>query len=142
MKLPALGGAATAWALALGCVLVAALPGRDVPAANLDPSCRECGVITSIRELQTERAAASTVTERMPPVGPVFGFTFGGDAPVKPFVGAVGNQEMRNRLTEISYEIIVRYNDGRFGVVDTRYGADLRVGDRVKVVRNEIQLDV
>jgi hypothetical protein len=49
---------------------------------------------------------------------------------------------MRNRLTQISYEIIVRYNDGRFGVIDTRYGADLRVGDRVKVVRNEIQLDV
>jgi hypothetical protein len=142
MKTPALRWASATWALALGCVLVAMLGGADAPAANLDPSCKECGVITSIRELQTERAAASTVTERMPPVGPVFGFTFGGDAPVKPFVGAVGNQEMRSRLTEISYEIIVRYNDGRFGVVDTRYGADLRVGDRVKVVRNEIQLDV
>jgi len=111
-------------------------------AANRDPSCRECGVITSIQERQSERAAASTLTEQLPPVGPVFGFTFGGDAPVKGFVGAVGNEEMRNRLTEISYEVIVKYNDGRYGVVDTRYGADLRVGDPVKVVRNQIELDI
>ena len=111
-------------------------------AAQGDPSCRECGVITSIRELQQERASASTVTERLPPVGPVFGFTFGGDAPVKGFVGAVGDQEMRNRLTEISYEVIVRYNDGRYGLVETRYGADLRIGDPVKVIRNQIELDI
>jgi hypothetical protein len=107
--------------------------GRDV-------SCRECGVITSIRELQQERADARTITQRLPPVGPVFGFTFG-DGPTKGFVGAIGNQEMRDRLTEISYEVIVRYNDGRYGVVETRYGADLRVGDRVKVDRNKIDLD-
>ncbi|HEX4984784.1 MAG TPA: hypothetical protein VFV71_01805 [Burkholderiales bacterium] len=111
-------------------------------AAQTDPNCRECGVITSIREIQQERAAASTVTEGLPPVGPVFGFTFGGDKPAKGFVGAVGSAEMRNRLTEISYEVIVRYNDGRYGLVDTRYGADLRVGDRVKVVRNQIELDL
>src|SRR4051812_21737873 len=51
--------------------------------------CRSCGVIASIRELQQDRASASTLTQRLPPVGPVFGFTFGGDAPVKGFVGAV-----------------------------------------------------
>jgi outer membrane lipoprotein SlyB len=115
---------------------------QDPPSTGRDPSCRECGVITSVRELQQERAAASTVTERLPPVGPVFGFTFGGDAPVKGFVGAVGNQEMRDRLTEISYEVTVRYNDGRYGMVETRYGADLRVGDPVKVDRNKIELDL
>jgi len=74
-------------------------------------------------------------------VGPVFGFTFGGDAPVKGFVGAVGNKEMRDRLNEISYEVTVRYNDGRYGVLETRDGADLRVGDRVKVIDNKIDLD-
>ena len=50
-------------------------------------------------------------------------------------------REMRDRLTEISYEVMVRYNDGRYGVVETRYGADLRVGDRVKVIQNKIELD-
>jgi hypothetical protein len=114
---------------------------QDPPATGGKESCRECGVITSIRERQQERAAASTITEGLPPVGPVFGFTFGGDAPVKGFVGAVGNKEMRDRLTEISYEVIVRYNDGRYGVLETRYGADLRVGDRVKVIQNKIELD-
>lgn len=131
--------------LSLACVLGAAghlVAQQDPSGPPRDPSCRECGVITSVRELQQERASASTVTQRLPPVGPVFGFTFGGDAPVKGFVGAVGNQEMRDRLTEISYEVTVRYNDGRYGLVDTRYGADLRVGDRVKVDRNNIELDL
>ena len=48
---------------------------------------------------------------------------------------------MRDRLTEISYEVTVRYNYGRYGVLETRYGADLRVGDCVKVIRNKIELD-
>lgn len=129
--------------LALACALGTAgyLAAQQNPAPR-DPSCRQCGIVTSIREVQQERAAASTVTQRLPPVGPVFGFTFGGDAPVKGFVGAVGNQEMRDRLTEISYEVGVHYNDGRDGFVETRYGADLRVGDPVKVDRNKIELDL
>ena len=130
---------------ALACALVTAGhlgAQQDSPAKDRnDPSCRECGVITSIRELQKERAQASTVTEGLPTVGPVFGFTFGGDAPAKGYVGAVGNEEMRARLTEITYEVIVRYNDGRYGVIETRDGVDLRIGDRVKVDRNKIDLD-
>jgi len=127
---------AFAWALGTAGYLDAQ---QDAPAS--DGKCRECGVITSIRERQQERADARTITQGLPPVGPVFGFTFGGDAPVKGFVGAVGNKEMRDRLNEISYEVTVRYNDGRYGVLETRDGADLRVGDRVKVIDNKIDLD-
>lgn len=105
--------------------------------------CRECGVVTSIRELQREREAARTVTERLPPVGPVFSFSFGGDAPDKHvFVGAVGDREMRDSLIEISYEVTVRFDDGRYRVLETRDGVDLRVGDAVKVVNNKIELNV
>ncbi len=83
------------------------------------------------------------LTEDLPPVGPVFGFTFGGDAPTRHFfVGAVGSQEMRDSLLEISYEVTVRFNDGRYGVVETRDGVDLRVGDPVKVINNKIELNV
>jgi hypothetical protein len=122
--------------------LVLALLCGGGTAADRDPSCKECGVVTSVREIQTERASAATITESLPPVGPVFGFTFGGDQPTRAFVGAVGDEQMRQRLTEISYEVIVRYNDGRYGVVETRYGADLRIGDPVKVIQNQIQLDI
>jgi len=105
--------------------------------------CRECGVVTGIRELQHERESARTITGRLPPVGPVFGFTFGGDAPKNNFfVGAVGSKEMRDRLVEISYEVTVRFNDGREAVVETRNGVDLRVGDPVKVINNKIELNV
>jgi len=105
--------------------------------------CRECGVVTGIRELQHERESARTITGRLPPVGPVFGFTFGGDAPKNNFfVGAVGSKEMRDRLVEISYEVTVRFNDGREAVVETRDGVDLRVGDPVKVINNKIELNV
>lgn len=111
-------------------------------AANDGSSCKECGVITSIREMQHERASTATIAESLPPVGPVFGFTFGGDKPVKGFVGAVGSEQMRKQFTEISYEVIVRYEDGRYGLVETRYGADLRVGDPVKVTNNKIELNI
>ena len=121
--------------------------GQQEPAANsagtAQSQCRECGVISSIRELQREREAARTVAERLPPVGPVFSFSFGAEAPSKPFfVGAVGNQEMRDSLVEISYEVTVRFNDGRYGLVETRNGVDLRVGDPVKVVNNKIELNI
>ncbi|HKQ23599.1 MAG TPA: hypothetical protein VJT81_04050 [Burkholderiales bacterium] len=121
--------------------------GQQEPGSNsagtAASQCRECGVISSIRELQREREAARTLTEGLPPVGPMFSFSFGGEAPAKHvFVGAVGNREMRDSLVEISYEVTVRFNDGRYGVVETRNGADLRVGDPVKVVNNKIELNV
>jgi hypothetical protein len=122
-------------------VVVCACAATSAMPRETSASCYECGVINSVRELQQERAEARNL-ERLPPVGPVFGFTFGDNGPAKGFVGAIGNQEMRQRLTEISYEVIVRFNDGRYGVVETRDGADLRVGDPVKVVRNQIQLDI
>jgi len=115
----------------------------SVAAGTGSSQCRECGVVTGIRELQHERESARTLTERLPPVGPVFSFSFGGGAPTKqPFVGAVGSQEMRDSLLEISYEVTVRFNDGRYGVVETRDGVDLRVGDPVKVINNKIELNV
>ena len=132
--------------LFLVCILgmtgyICAQPAPGSVAGN--KQCHECGVITGIRELQRERESARTLTERLPPVGPVFIFSFGGDAPDKHFfVGAVGNQEMRDRLVEISYEVTVRFNDGRYGVVETRDGVDLRIGDPVKVVKNRIELNV
>ncbi len=115
----------------------------SVAAAAGSSECRECGVVTGIREVQRERESARTLNERLPPVGPVFSFSFGGDAPKNNvFVGAVGNQEMRDRLIEISYEVTVRFSDGRYGLVETRDGADLRVGDPVKVINNKIELNV
>ncbi len=113
------------------------------PGGTGTSQCRECGVIAGIRELQREREAARTLAERLPPVGPVFSFSFGGDAPARHFfVGAVGSQEMRDSLIDISYEVTVRFNDGRYGVVETRDGVDLRVGDPVKVIRNKIELNI
>ncbi len=49
---------------------------------------------------------------------------------------------MRDSLVEISYEVTVRFNDGRNRVLETRDGVDLRVGDPVKVVNNKIELNV
>lgn len=135
-------------AFSLACALLAtgrlcAQPEPGGGAGAGAAQCRECGVVTGIRELQREREAARTITGRLPPVGPVFGFTFGGDAPKNNFfVGAVGSQEMRDRLVEISYEVTVRFNDGREAVVETRNGVDLRVGDPIKVVHNKIELNI
>ena len=127
---------------ATACVCAQQEPGPGASGTGKS-QCRECGVVAGIRELQREREAARTLAERLPPVGPVFSFSFGGDAQGKHFfVGAVGNQEMRDSLVEISYEVTVRFNDGRYRVLETRDGVDLRVGDPVKVVNNKIELNV
>ena len=49
---------------------------------------------------------------------------------------------MRDSLIDISYEVTVRFNDGRYGAVETRDGVDLRVDDPVKVIRNKIELNI
>jgi uncharacterized OB-fold protein len=46
---------------------------------------------------------------------------------------------MQQRLIEISYEITVRFDDGRFGLIEQEDPDDLRAGDRVKVVKGRVE---
>jgi hypothetical protein len=129
-----------------------AAPAR-APAAASKGECATCGVIRSIRAVERERKTSREVPAYMtsdqylntrrysePRVGPVFGLTFGPGQETKTFVGAAGSEAMRQRILEIGYEIVVRYDDGRFGLIEQEDPGSLRVGDRVRVVDNRVEL--
>ncbi len=126
--------------------------GQPKPQATVTATCRDCGVVRSIREIRTERKAARSDTyvasqqylqsrpfDQQPLVGPAISFSWGGGSQTQPRIGAVGSPEMQQRLIEISYEITVRFDDGRFGLIEQEDPDDLRVGDRVKVVKGRVE---
>jgi hypothetical protein len=130
-----------------------AAPARAPAAANVKGECTNCGVIRSLRAVERERKTSRDVPTYMtseqyldtrrysePRVGPVFGLTFGPGQETRSFVGAAGNETMRQRILEIGYEIVVRYDDGRFGLIEQDDPGALRVGDRVRVVDNRVEL--
>ena len=125
-------------------------PSAPKPAAA-PRECRDCGTVRSIRALERQRPMTREVPTYMtsdqylsnreysePMVGPVFGISFGKGQETKSFVGAAGNETMRQRILEIYYEVTVRFDDARFGLFEQEESAGLRVGDRVKVVDNKV----
>ena len=55
------------------------------------------------------------------------------------FAGSVGNREWQNRINNTRYEFTVRMDDGDFHLVQKNGVSDLRVGDRVRVDRGQIE---
>ncbi len=114
-------------------------------------TCRDCGVVRSIREIRTERKRPSNTYinspeyqqarpfDQQPLVGPAISFSWGGGSQTQARVGAVGSPEMQQRFIEISYEITVRFDDGRYGLIEQPDADNLLVGDRVKVVKGLVQ---
>jgi hypothetical protein len=116
--------------------------------------CVDCGVVRRIRSVERERAAPrgdvpsymtsdqyrSTRRYSEPLVGPVFGMTFGPGQETRTFVGAAGDSTMRNRTLEIVYDVSVRFDDGRYGVVQVSDASAYRAGDRVRVIDNRLEL--
>jgi len=65
--------------------------------------------------------------------------SWGGNAQTEARVGAVGSPEMQQRFIELSYEITVRFDDGRYGLIEQADPGDLRVGDRVRLVKGRLE---
>lgn len=114
-------------------------------------TCRDCGVVRSIREVRTERTRSrpdiyttspqylDTRPNDPPRIGPVFTLSWGKGEKPSPHVGAVGSAEMQQRYTEVTYEFIVRFDDGRFGLIEQDTTGDLQAGDRVQVVDKRVE---
>jgi len=144
----ALAGAAVVFAQALkipdfrrGAPTVAPGPRPGEP-------CDNCGVIRSIREVQSERPVRAPKSVQNDPidqgsmasqvrVGAVVALPLGSG---NPFVGGVGTPEMRERFTETTYEIIIRFDNGNFTTVQRSDGASFSVGDRVRVRGIQLEL--
>ncbi|HZP87243.1 MAG TPA: hypothetical protein VFB54_10520 [Burkholderiales bacterium] len=128
------------------------VPPAAIPPAMPHP-CPQCGVIKSIRSVDRDRADRRAIpnywaseqylsTRRYsePTVGPIVGFTFGPGRETKTFVGAAGPNTMRQSELQIVYEITVRFDDGRLGLIEQDSIARLHVGDRIRLVNNHVEL--
>jgi len=113
-----------------------------------DPGpCDDCGVIRSISEINRRRDTAQPVTTLSNStagtrvVGAVIVVPFGGSsAATTPFVGGVGTPEMQQRFGEISYQVVVRMDDGTTRVLERRDGGRYSIGDRVRLAEGQLEL--
>ena len=128
-------------------------PARPVQEKAVEDDCTDCAVVRSIRQVQRERATGDVpgymtspqyLDQRRysePTVGPVVGFSFGpGSEGNRPFVGAAGSSTMRNRVLNVFYEVVLRYDDERLRQLEVTEIGDVRVGDRVRVVDNRLEV--
>ena len=111
-------------------------------------SCRVCGEIRSIREVQTEAPVAvapnpAQTTASNPNswavVGAAVYLPTGTGTNQAPQLGAVGTPEMVERFGSNTYEITVRMDTGENQVVRRRDGAYFRVGDRVVLSEGRLE---
>jgi len=111
-------------------------------------SCRMCGEIRSIREVQTEAPVAvapnpAQTTASNPNswavVGAAVYMPTGTGANQGPHLGAVGTPEMVERFGSNTYEITVRMDTGENQVLRRRDGAFFRVGERVVLSEGRLE---
>ena len=127
-------------------------PDQPKPPARVTATCRDCGVVRSIKEIRTERRSPLSDTyvaspqylqsrpfDQEPLIGPAISFSWGAKTGPETRVGAVGSAEMQQRLIELSYEITVQFDDGRYGLIEQADPDDLRAGDRVRVVKGRAE---
>jgi outer membrane lipoprotein SlyB len=118
------------------------------PAATLVPDsdisvvmrCKDCGIINSIREIQQPRQGTPPGVASGSPVGLVLYIPLGrGASETGSYAGPVGSREWQQRTIITHYEFTVRMDDGDFRLVYKDGTSDLRLGDRVRLSRGQIE---
>ena len=120
------------------------------PETNVAGKCTDCGVLRSIREIRTERQLKRpdiyvtspqylATREEPPRIGPVISFSWGNRADQSTTqIGAVGSPQMQQRFIDISYELTVKFDDGRYALIEQDDVGSLGIGDRVRVVDKRV----
>jgi hypothetical protein len=113
--------------------------------------CRNCGVVRSIREIRNQRQFSrpdiyvtspqylDTRPQDPPQIGPVISFSWGAGETPQTKIGAIGSPSMQQRFVELSYEVGVRFEDGRFGLIEQDDIGDISMGDRVQVIDRRVE---
>jgi len=121
------------------------------PLAGVTTNCLDCGVVRAIREVRTEREAPrpdvyvsspqyrDTMPAELPRIGPAISMTWGAGERTRTQIGAFGTPEMKHRYIDVTYEVSVRFDDGRFGLIEQDEVGDLREGDRVIVLKRKVE---
>jgi hypothetical protein len=122
----------------------------DVAQFRAGESCDNCGVIRSIREVQTRRPVPVPPSIQSGPsdrsslsspvyVGAVIALPLG-EGSGRSYVGGVGTPEMQERFSESTYEIAIKLESGSETILQRRDGAAYRVGDSVRVQGGQLSL--
>jgi outer membrane lipoprotein SlyB len=128
-------------ALLLAASIATAATGQtppQAPSSVLKPkaaTCAECGVVRSVKRI--EAATRPTAQERESTAGFVASVPLGGG---KSSVGSVTDVRREATPPVVSYEIVVRLDDGRFQVVTQADAGSLREGDKVRIDRGKVVL--
>jgi len=121
------------------------------PLTGVTTNCLDCGVVRAIREIRTEREAPrpdvyvsspqyrDTMPAELPRIGPAISMTWGAGERTRTQIGAFGTPEMKHRYIDLTYEVSVRFDDGRFGLIEQDDVGDLREGDRVIVLKRKVE---
>ena len=129
--------------LGLSLLLLAPIAESHEYQERADPSvklpCPECGVIYEIREVRRERSPAQSQSQRTAPVGPIIRFSPGDRADPGPHIDVFGSRSMREQLIDRYYEVIVRFDDGRWSRIEVSDSTGLKAGDRIHVHQNRIE---
>ncbi len=120
-----------------------ARPARTVTAAAV---CPDCGIVESVREVQTQGNASGVGAVGGAVVGGVVGNQVGGGRgrDAMTVLGAVGgalagNQIEKNMKSTKSYAITVRLEDGTTRVLHEASLPTWRPGDKVRIVDGRLQ---
>ena len=104
----------------------------DAPAAA---SCPECGVVRSVK--RKESTSPITADERKSTAGFVASVPLGGG---KPTVGSSSDVRSELKPPVVTFEIVVRLDNGNFQVVTQSDAENLREGDKVRIDRGRVVL--
>ena len=114
--------------------------------ARVSTRCGECGVVESVREINTKGEGSGLGAVGGAVVGGVLGHQVGGGRgqDIATVVGALGGAVAGNEIEKRvkagkSYEITVRFDDGSSRVISEASSTSWRTGDRVKVINGVIQ---
>ena len=125
---------------ALSCCAAAQVP--LAPAASppqsdvlVKKTCAECGEVRSVRRLQREQRPPANTPES--PSGLVASIPLDGS---KPIVGSSTRADRRREPPLVTYEVIVRMDDGRVRIIiQDDEPVDVKMGDRVQIEENKIR---
>jgi hypothetical protein len=112
----------------------------DVPPQPTEGvSCEQCGVIYDIKTITTETDRGGTQEQDEPPVGPFIKIPLTSNPNSQAEIGAYGNKEWRKQHEDTTYQVIVRFDDGRYTMIEAADASGLRLGQRVRVHQNRIE---
>jgi outer membrane lipoprotein SlyB len=121
-------------------------PAQVASNTSAKAKCAECGVIESVREIETRGEGSGIGAVGGAVVGGVLGHQVGGGRgqDIATVVGAVGGAVAGNEIEKRvksgkSYEITVRFEDGSSRLINEANAPSWRTGDRVKVINGVIQ---